>query len=51
MRRAERELRRRHRREGFSDGYAGRPAASTTADYQRAWRNGRAAKQRDNREG
>lgn len=37
----------RMRREGYEDGYAGRPARYVDADYQASWRRGRAAKQKE----
>jgi hypothetical protein len=44
-RREQLELMRRHYRvRGYDDGYAGRPAQSTNAEYQTAWRRGRDAK-------
>lgn len=34
-----------YRTKGYDDGYAGRPAASTNATYQAAWRRGREARE------
>ena len=31
--------------QGYDDGYAGRPASSTVAVYQAAWRRGRQARE------
>jgi len=31
--------------QGYDDGYAGRPATSTAAVYQAAWRRGRQARE------
>lgn len=39
-----REMERHYRQQGYADGLAGKPARSTEATYQQAWRRGREAR-------